>query len=122
MVERLGRPDVWCEVAEADGELVGQVAFMPATLAYSPSDEPGLAHVWMLFVRQSHWGTGLASELHGDAVREAAACGFSTLRLFAAAGQTRARRFYEREGWTAAREPVDDNDFGLPLVEYRRRL
>jgi GNAT superfamily N-acetyltransferase len=122
MFERLGHPDVWCRVAEADGEHAGHVAFMPATLAHSPSDEPGLAHFWMLFVRESHWGTGLARELHGEAVREAAAHGYSSMRLFVVAGQTRARRFYEREGWTAAGDPLDDNDFGLPIVEYRRAL
>jgi GNAT superfamily N-acetyltransferase len=122
MRERLGHPDVWCQVAEADGELVGHVAFMPGTMAHSASDEPGLAHFWMLFVRPSHWGTGLATELHGAAVREAAARGYSSMRLFAVAGQARARRFYEREGWTTAGEPVQDDDFGLPVVEYRRPL
>jgi ribosomal protein S18 acetylase RimI-like enzyme len=122
LLERLGHPDVWCRVAEADGELVGQVAFQPATMAHAASDEPGLAHLWMLFVRPSHWGTGLASELHAGAVHEAAARGFSAMRLFAAAGQTRARRFYEREGWTAAGEPFEDHDIGLTVVEYRRAL
>jgi GNAT superfamily N-acetyltransferase len=120
--EALEHPDVWCRVAEADGELVGHVAFMPATMSRAATDEPGLAHFWMLFVRPSHWGTGLASELHGDAVREAAARGYSSMRLFSAAGQARARRFYEREGWTAVGEPFEDSDFGLLIVEYRRRL
>jgi GNAT superfamily N-acetyltransferase len=120
--ERLGHPDVWCVVAEADGDQVGHVAIIPATLAMRDSDEPGLAHFWMLFVRPSHWGTGLATELHAEALSEAAARGFSSIRLFAAAGQTRARRFYEREGWAAAGEPFDDPDFGLALVEYRRAL
>jgi GNAT superfamily N-acetyltransferase len=122
MRERLGHPDVWCQVAEAEGELVAHVAFMPATMAHAATDEPGLAHFWALFVRPSHWGTGLASELHRAAVREAAARGYSSMRLFAAAGQARARRFYEREGWAAAGEPVHDDDSGLPVVEYRRPL
>jgi GNAT superfamily N-acetyltransferase len=122
MRERLGHPEVWCRVAEADGEHVGHVAFMPGTMAHAATGEPGLAHFWMLFVRPSHWGTGLATELHREAVREAAERGFSSMRLFAAAGQSRARRFYEREGWTASGEPVEDDDSGLLLVEYRREL
>jgi GNAT superfamily N-acetyltransferase len=122
MRERLGRPDVWCAVAEANGDQVGHVAIMPATLALRTSDEPGLAHFWMLFVRPSHWGTGLATELHAEALHEAAAQGFSSIRLFTAAGQARARRFYEREGWAAAGDPFHDADFGLELVEYRRPL
>lgn len=102
--------------------MAGHVAFMPATLALRVSDEPGLAHFWMLFVRPSHWGTGLAGELHAEALREATARGFSSIRLFAAAGQARARRFYEREGWSAAGEAFEDPDFGMALVEYRRPL
>jgi GNAT superfamily N-acetyltransferase len=122
--ERLGQPDVWCLVAEADGDQVGHVAILPAAIATRVSDEPGLAHLLGLFVRPSHWGTGLATELHGRALSEAAARGFSSIRLFAAAGQTRARRFYEREGWAAVSEPFEDPDFGfgLALVEYRRPL
>jgi GNAT superfamily N-acetyltransferase len=101
---------------------VGHVAFLPGTMAHTATDEPGLAHFWMLFVRPSHWGTGLATQLHREAVREAAARGYASMRLFTPAGQTRARRFYEREGWIAAGEPVEDDDFGLPVVEYRQEL
>lgn len=119
---KLGLPQVWSRVAEAGGELVGHVAFLPATMARRPSEEPGLAHFWMLFVRPSHQGTGLAAELHASALAAAAGRGFSSMRLFTAAEHGRARRFYEREGWTAFAEPVDDEDIGLPVVEYRRRL
>ena len=120
--DKLGLPEVWCTVAEARGELVGHVAFMPATLARRPLQEPGLAHFWMLFVRPSHWGTGLAAELHASALAAAADRGFSSMRLYTPADHGRARRFYEREGWTPFAEPFHDEDFGLPVVEYRRRL
>lgn len=119
---KLGLPQVWSRVAEAGGELVGHVAFMPATMGRRPLEEPGLAHFWMLFVRPSHQGTGLAAELHAAAVAAAAERRFSSMRLFTPAEHVRARRFYEREGWTAFAEPFDDEDFGLPVVEYRRRL
>lgn len=33
----------------------------------------------------------------------------------------RARRFYEREGWTAAGEPSADPTWGLEFIECRRR-
>jgi GNAT superfamily N-acetyltransferase len=122
MREHLGHPDMWCQVAEADGEHLGHVAFLPAAIARAPTDEPGLAHFCTLFVRPSHWGTGLATELHRNAVGDAAARGYSTMRLFTPAGQTRARRFYEREGWIATGEPFHDDDFGLAVVEYRRPL
>ena len=84
-------------------------------------DVPGVAHFWQLFVRAPWWGTGLATELHAAAVAEAAHRGFAAMRLFTPAGQARARRFYEREGWTGG-APFDDDTFGMPLVEYRREL
>jgi predicted N-acetyltransferase YhbS len=118
----LDSPEVWALIAERDGEAAGHVAIMPATLHSQPSDEPGLAHFWQLFVRPAWWGSGLATELHGEAVREAAARGFTAMRLYTPAAQRRARRFYEREGWTVAGETPDPPNFGMPLVEYRRAI
>jgi GNAT superfamily N-acetyltransferase len=117
--ELLKRDTYWCQVAELRGVIVGQVAFLPATDAYLPSDEPGLAHLCQLFVDPELWGTGLAATLHGAALREAAARDFDDLRLFAPTGQTRACRFYEREGWILTGPPFIA-DSGLEAVTYRR--
>ena len=43
------------------------------------------------------------------------------MRLYTPAGQARARRFYEREGFAAAGGP-QDRGLGLPVIEYRRPL
>jgi GNAT superfamily N-acetyltransferase len=118
----LGNDEVWCLVAERDGEPAGHVAIMPARLHPRPSGDEGMAHLWQLFVRPRWWGTGLATELHAEALCEASSRGFTAMRLFTPAAQARARRFYEREGWTAASDPIDDADFGMPLVEYRRAI
>jgi GNAT superfamily N-acetyltransferase len=121
--ERLASPDVWCLIAEENGEPAGQVMVMPAVMHRSwGSDDPTLAHLWQLFVRPPWWGSGLASALHAEAVRETASRGFTAMRLFTPAGQARARRFYEREGWAPAGEPFDNDEFGLPLLEYRRAI
>ncbi len=118
----LGSEEVWCLIAEEDDEIAGHVAIMPARIHPQPSDDEAMAHFWQLFVREPWWGTGLATALHAEAVREAGARGFSSMRLFTPAAQARARRFYEREGWTPAGAPFDDLDFGMPLVEYRRAI
>jgi GNAT superfamily N-acetyltransferase len=118
----LANDEVWCLVAEQDGDPAGHVAVMPARLHPHPSHDDGMAHFWQLFVRPRWWGTGLARELHAEALREAGSRGFTSMRLFTPAAQARARRFYEREGWTAAGEPLEDLDFGMPLVEYRRAI
>jgi GNAT superfamily N-acetyltransferase len=120
--ELLGNDEVWCLLAEEGDEVAGYVAIMPARIHPQPSNDDAMAHLWQLFVRPPWWGTGLATELLSEAVREAGARGFTSMRLFAAAGQARARRFYEREGWSAAGAPFDDGGFGMPLVEYRRAI
>ena len=118
--ELLPRDDVWCLVAESDGRIAGQVTVLPAARAGRPTDEPGLAHLSNLHVAREHWGTGLATALHDRAVDHARQRGYHSLRLFVAAGQRRARRFYEREGWTPITGEFHEPDLNLVLVEYRR--
>ena len=122
---RLSDPAVWCQVVEAGGAMAGHVALIPAAMhsAY-PHEDPALAHLWQLFVREEHWGSGIATALHTAVVEEAARRGYSAFRLYVAAGQLRARRFYEREGWRAAGPPFVEEAFGggMELVEYRRPL
>ena len=117
----LGEDHVWYLVAEHEGELVGHVGFLPAArLSFARVDDPRLVHFRQLFVTREHWGTGLARRLHAAAIDEARARGFTGMRLFTPGGQQRARRFYEREGWTLARGPWQDDGLGLGVVEYRK--
>lgn len=111
-----------CLVAEDETGLAGQVTVQPATHAARPVGDPALAHLRNLFVRADLWGTGLARTLHAAALDAARERGFSTMRLFCAAGQARARRFYEREGWETFGEPWHEAAIGLDMVEYRRPL
>jgi GNAT superfamily N-acetyltransferase len=101
---------------------VGQLAIVPAQKTRRPVEDPKLAHLRNLFVRRDRWGSRLARELHTAAVEEASRRGFTEMRLFAAAGQARARRFYEREGWVQAAEPAYDPSPDLVMVEYRLAL
>ena len=109
-----------CIVAELDGTIVGQITVVPALRAGNPVDDPALGHVRNLFVDRAQWGSGLARRLHDAALGAARERGFTEMRLFVAAGQARARAFYEREGWRPAGDPFDDPVPGLSMVEYRR--
>jgi GNAT superfamily N-acetyltransferase len=120
--DRLADPGTFCVVAEVDGEVAGHVGFFDAALARRPERERGLAHFWQLFVRPRHQGTGVAAALMDAAVAAASDRGFHTMRLFTPALQSRARRFYEREGWVATSEPEPHPDMGLDIVEYRLRV
>jgi GNAT superfamily N-acetyltransferase len=103
-------------LAEAGGEPAGQVGTVPAR------GRPGAGQVWMLFVREPWWGTGLAARLLAAAERDGAARGFAELRLLTPGDHGRARAFYEREGWRRDGEPVYEPMLGLVLVGYRRGL
>jgi GNAT superfamily N-acetyltransferase len=114
-------PDMWCLIAE-DGGHAGQVVIIPAAKSGRPVDDPRLAHLRNLFLRRDLWGSGIAKQLHDAALEEARRRGFTEIRLFAAAGQARARRFYEREGWVLHGEPAFDPRPGLVMAEYRLDL
>jgi ribosomal protein S18 acetylase RimI-like enzyme len=120
--EALPEPDVWCCVAEDGGEVAGLVLIRSAAAPPLSDPKPGVAFLWRLFIEPPWFGTGLAQELHDLALAEARAQGYSSIRLFAAAGQARARRFYEREGWVAAGPPFMQDSFGMDVVDYRREL
>ena len=120
--QALADPEVYCLLAEADdGELAGLVAVQPGSFAPMRLDER-TAFLWRLFVEPPFHGTGLARALHDEGLREAGERGYTTIHLLAAAGQARARRFYEREGWVLVGEPFVQEGFGMEVVEYRRPI
>ncbi|HLY47614.1 MAG TPA: GNAT family N-acetyltransferase [Solirubrobacteraceae bacterium] len=119
----------WALLALADEQPVGHVSFYPAR-ARPPDDTrpitelptiPGVAHLWQLFVLPAWWGRGVAPLLHDASVTEMNRRGFTQTRLYTPAGHLRARRFYERRGWS----PVSDEFhpvLQLVLTEYTRAL
>ena len=120
---RLEGDDAFALIAEdEDGGQAGHVMTVPASLARAAADDPRLSHLSQLFLRPDHWGTGLATDLLHRALADAAHRGFTAIRLFSAAGQARARRFYEREGFATTGPPQFDAETGLDIVEYRRPL
>jgi GNAT superfamily N-acetyltransferase len=117
---RLRRPNLAAWIAEDDtGAAAGHVSYLPAAESRDPVDDPTLAHLEQLFVRRAHWGSGIAPELLATAVEHARAAGYATMRLATPADHHRARRFYEREGWTPQGEPFHGEAIGLRLLEYR---
>ena len=62
--------------------------------------------VEQVFVGRSARGTGLASDLLVEAEQRVAAGGHDSAWLAVVAGNARARRFYEKQGWVDARRPA----------------
>ncbi|PIC01350.1 GNAT family N-acetyltransferase [Caulobacter sp. X] len=72
-------------------------------------------------------GTGAAGVLMADAERRLAEVGVTTAWLACAIGNARAARFYEKSGWTLAREEVVPTEtstgpFPLKVWRYEKRL
>ncbi|UTI62881.1 GNAT family N-acetyltransferase [Paraconexibacter antarcticus] len=89
---------------------------------YPLEEEPGVWHLFHLFVDEAAWGTGLAAELLARAVGAAAASTADAMRLFTPAGQARARAFDGHEGWHLHVEPYFEPHLGMDMVELRRPL
>ena len=129
----LSRSDVWFLLARAHGKAVGHVALSPFTMVQQQPPPAGTINLWQLFVRPPWQGRGVATELMRAAGAEARRRGFTRMRLWTPRDAARARRFYEREGWTAtestrgegwtATESTRGSALvGLPLVQYARAL
>ena len=106
----LENPEAVAEIAEGGA---GHFAWQP---------QEGRAHLLALFVEPHAWGTGLATRLHARAIATMRERGFAEATLITPAGQARARRFYEREGWRATGDERFAEGFGLVMVGYRRDL
>jgi GNAT superfamily N-acetyltransferase len=109
----IANPQAIAVVAHAGDRLV-------AHMAWRPEDERG--HLLALFVEPAAWGSGIATELHDRAIAGMRERGYCEASLYTPAGNARARRFYEREGWAVHGEPGFSEIFGLDLIEYRLEL
>jgi RimJ/RimL family protein N-acetyltransferase len=120
--EAIDAPDARSFVSEPGGVLAGVVAYRAASASRLQSDDPGLVHFQRLFIHPGWHGSGLARRLHQLAVDDCRARGFTSMVLFTPCAQGRARRFYERQGWTHVADDFADARFGMPTSQYTYTL
>lgn len=104
-------------VVELDGQVVGLSLVWPAR----GEDEAGLGELIMINLVPEAWGTGAGTALlvaDVDALRD---LGFNEAILWVAEDNARARRFYEREGWTPDGASKTEHIGGAQLAELRYR-
>lgn len=118
----LARADTWCVLALDHEELIGHVALAPFTREDPAPAPPDTIFLWQLFVRPRWQGRAVATRLLALAIAESVRRDFASMRLWTPQGAKRARRFYEREGWTTTGHIHTDSPSGLPTVQYARRL
>lgn len=102
---------------EADGRIVGVV------LAGPDPDDPTLGHLARLYVDPDRWGAGIGTALHDVAIADLVARRFPTATLWVLEDNLRARRWYERLGWTQTgeRKPTYE-PAGIYDTQYVRDL
>jgi ribosomal protein S18 acetylase RimI-like enzyme len=106
-VERLGS-DAVVLIGSVDGQPVGVIGVRGK-------------RVEGLFVVPEQWGSGLAQQLHDEAVTRIAAGGHDSAVLHVLVDNARARRFYERNGWAADGDPSPSPWPPYPeQIAYRR--
>jgi ribosomal protein S18 acetylase RimI-like enzyme len=114
-VRRPGRTNL---VAEAEGQIVGFVAFGPTRSR--DLDPSTIGEIYGIYLEPSVWRRGYGRALMGEALRQLAAAGFAEVMLWTWEINEPARNFYERLGFVSDAAVVSDR-FGPELIELRYR-
>jgi len=90
--------------AAKDPHLVGlfqQGALVGVARVGAAPDDPGMGHLFSLYIDPQHTGRGLGSQLLEIATTELRQQGFEQATLWVFEGNDRANALYRRAGWTA---------------------
>lgn len=99
-------------VAEDSGRLAGFCFF-------GESSDTGWGEVFAIYVHPDSWGKGRGFELLRACESEFEKAGFVRALLWVLAGNTRARSFYERQGWTLGKPIRLEEIGGVQVTEVR---
>ncbi|MFC5954825.1 GNAT family N-acetyltransferase [Streptomyces pratens] len=106
---------------DGGGELLGWVALGPYRDGGTRTED---AELYALYLCPRHIGRGVGRALLAAAVRHGTAAGHRRMYLWVLKGNVRARRFYERAGFTAdgAEEAFEVGGAMVPEVRYVKDL
>jgi ribosomal protein S18 acetylase RimI-like enzyme len=93
--------------------------------ACGQTDDPeGAGELYSINVGPDDWGTGAGQALLAEVERRLAAAGFEVAVLWVVPANARARRFYERAGWSVdgAERSAEVLGVTVPEVRYRKSL
>ncbi|MBP5580930.1 MAG: GNAT family N-acetyltransferase [Ruminococcus sp.] len=100
-----------------DGALVGTSSFCRSRWKDHPDD----GEIVSIYFLPGYIGKGCGHELFCAAERELHDMGFEHILLWVLEGNTRARKFYEKHGYTLTGEVLDDNIGGRDIREVMYR-
>ncbi len=108
-------------VAERGGHVVGFAAFGPERGAGRTPDRS--VELYALYVHPDHWSAGVGWALLERVVTESRSAGREQVSLWVLESNDRARRFYERAGFTATGERQEQERLGnVPEIRYTRTI
>ena len=119
------------EPGPATPGIVGFASFGPQTEFTAPwpppltpdGDEGRVAELYALYVRPAWWSTGTGRALMERALSRTSGAGYLSVTLWVLRENRRARRFYERAGFTPdGATNVLDRLGGVTELRYRRAL
>ena len=103
-------------VAEADGRMLGWI-----TVAES-RDADAEGEVWGIYVAPEAWGSGAGPALMRAGTDALCESGLRDAILWVLEDNPRARRFYEREGWSLDGGRRAGEHLGVQTTEVRYRI
>jgi len=103
-------------VAEDDGAVVGFAS------CGESRDATGEGELYTIYALPEAWGFGAGPALMAAVVEALRKNGFATASLWVLEDNPRARRFYEREGWSLDGGRREEEFLGVPIIEVRYRI
>jgi len=109
----------WTKVAlDEDDEIIGVLSYGPSSHRLNDIHDLSISYLDMLFVAPDYWSRGIASYLMTSAKKAMQEEGYKGSYLWAVAGNTRARTFYERREWTTDGSSYYHPRHKLELIRY----
>jgi GNAT superfamily N-acetyltransferase len=107
-------------VAAEGGSIYGFATTMPSR----DPDLKNCGELCALYVDPAQWGRGIGVALASAARAQLVESEFRDAALWVLAGNVRAERFYEKDGWVPDGSRKSDQMWGITVdeVRYRRRL
>ncbi|MBG0827128.1 GNAT family N-acetyltransferase [Planomonospora sp. ID67723] len=106
-------------IAEQADHVVGYSRFYPTDDEDDDSTQVGM--IGSLYTSPDVWGTGVGKGLITAVLDAMTAAGYAEATLWVLEGNTRARAFYERNGWHHDGAVVVDRSDVLPITKLRHR-
>jgi GNAT superfamily N-acetyltransferase len=86
-------------------------------------DADASGELFAIYVEPDHWGTGVGGDLLAAGEQRLRELGHTDAILWVLEDNPRARRFYERAGWSrdGARRPITFLGVEVPEARYRKQ-